>query len=154
MRAAIVGAREGGGSAVGFNISLPFEPIDTAQQDMSLTFDHFFTRKLAFARCSGAFVAMPGGMGTLDELFDILTLIQTGKLQPRPIALVGTEFWNGLLKWMRDQLASTGLISGEEIDSIGVFDDAQDVVAFIRAQLKEPRPTSPPFNPSRKAALS
>jgi len=152
MRAAIEGAREGGGSAVGFNISLPFEPLDTTLQDISLTFDHFFTRKLAFARCSDAFVAMPGGMGTLDELFDILTLVQTGKLQARPIVLVGTDFWRGLLRWMREQLATAGLISGEEVDSICVFDDAHDVVAFLTARLRHPRSTSPPFDPSEPAA--
>jgi uncharacterized protein (TIGR00730 family) len=154
MRAAIEGAREGGGPAVGFNISLPFEPLDVALQDISLTFDHFFTRKLAFARCSDAFVAMPGGMGTLDELFDILTLIQTQKLQPRPVVLVGEGFWHGLLHWMREQLAASGLISAEEVDSIGVFDDPQDVLAFLRNQLSWPRSMSSTFELSETTALS
>ncbi len=135
MRAAIEGARDGGGPTVGFNINLPFEPVDVSLQDVSLTFDHFFTRKLAFARCSDAFVAMPGGMGTLDELFDILTLIQTQKLQARPIVLVGKDFWQGLLQWMRERLVTCGLISGNEVDSIGVFDDAPEVIAFLTDQL-------------------
>lgn len=154
MRAAMAGAREGGGPSVGFNISLPFEPLDVALQDISLTFEHFFTRKLAFARCSDAFLAMPGGMGTLDELFDILTLIQTRKLQPRPVVLVGKDFWHGLLQWMREQLAPSGLISVEEVDSIGVFDDPQDVIAFLKDQLNRPRSVSSTFELSETTAPS
>lgn len=134
MRAAAQGARDAGGQAVGFNISLPFEPLDIGLQDVSLTFDNFFTRKLAFARCSHGFVAMPGGMGTLDELFDILTLIQTQKLNPRPIALVGSYFWTGLLDWMREQLVTRGLVSADEIDAIGVLDTAQQVLAFFQSE--------------------
>ena len=80
MRAALEGARAGGSPAVGFNINLPFEPLDIERHDISLTLEHFFTRKFAFCRCSDAFVVMPGGMGTLDELFEILTLMQTNKL--------------------------------------------------------------------------
>lgn len=154
MRAAIEGAHEAGGPTVGFNISLPFEPLDVALQDISLTFDHFFTRKLAFARCSDAFVAMPGGMGTLDELFDILTLIQTRKLKPRPVVLVGKDFWHGLLQWMREQLAPSGLIAAEEVDSIGVFDDPRDVVAFLRDQLNRPQPMSSTSELSETTALT
>jgi uncharacterized protein (TIGR00730 family) len=131
MRAALEGARAGGSPAIGFNISLPFEPPDIERQDISLTFEHFFTRKFAFCRCSSAFVVMPGGMGTLDELFEILTLIQTGKLEPRPIALVGSEFWHGLLQWLRTHPVSSGLIGPGEVESIGICDSADDVVSFI-----------------------
>lgn len=135
MRAALEGARTGGAPAVGFNINLPFEPLDIEKQDISLTFDHFFTRKFAFTHCSDAFVVMPGGMGTLDELFEILTLMQTQKLERRPIALVGSSFWRGLLQWLREELAASGLISIKEIDAIALCDDADEVVSFLVRQL-------------------
>lgn len=135
MRAALEGARAGGSPAVGFNINLPFEPLDTKQQDISLTFEHFFTRKFAFTRCSDAFVVMPGGMGTLDELFEILTLIQTRKLEPRPIALVGSSFWRGLLQWLREEPAASGLINVHEIDSIALCDTPDDVISFLVRQI-------------------
>ena len=135
MRAALEGARAGGSPAIGFNIKLPFEPLDIEHQDISLTFEHFFTRKFAFCRCSKAFVVMPGGMGTLDELFEILTLMQTGKLAPRPIALVGSAFWGGLLRWLRIHLVSSGLIEANEVDSIGLCDSADEVVAFLSERL-------------------
>lgn len=151
MRAAAEGAREGGGTAVGFNIRLPFEPPDLTLQHVSLTFDNFFTRKLAFARCSHAFITMPGGMGTLDELFDILTLIQTQKLQPRPVVLVGRTFWRGLLLWLREQPAAQGLISTRELDAIGVFDTAQEVISFFERELAG---ASAPFEQSATAAIA
>jgi len=135
MRAALEGARAAGAPAIGFNIKLPFEPLDVEQQDISLTFEHFFTRKFAFCRCSDAFVVMPGGMGTLDELFEILTLMQTGKLESRPVALVGSDFWCGLLQWLRTYPVSSSLIGAEEIDAIAVCDSAEDVVAFLAERL-------------------
>jgi uncharacterized protein (TIGR00730 family) len=135
MRAALEGARAGGSPAIGFNIKLPFEPLDTERQDISLTFQHFFTRKFAFCRCSDAFVAMPGGMGTLDELFEVLTLMQTQKLESRPVALVGSDYWRGLLQWLRAQPVSSGLIGAEEIDSIALCDSAEDVVSFLAERL-------------------
>ncbi|MGG1945541.1 TIGR00730 family Rossman fold protein [Trinickia sp. NRRL B-1857] len=137
MRAALEGARAGGSPAIGFNIKLPFEPLDVEHQDISLTFEHFFTRKFAFCRCSDAFVIMPGGMGTLDELFEILTLMQTGKLEARPVALVGSVFWGGLLQWLRTHPVSSGLIAVNEIDSIGICDNADEVVAFLSGQLSD-----------------
>lgn len=135
MRAALEGARAAGSPAVGFNIKLPFEPLDTEQQDISLTFENFFTRKFGFCRCSDAFVVMPGGMGTLDELFEILTLMQTGKLESRPVALVGSSFWSGLLQWLRSHPVSSGLIGADEVDSIAVCDSADDVVTFLVKRL-------------------
>lgn len=135
MRAALEGARAAGAPAIGFNIMLPFEPLDVEQQDISLTFEHFFTRKFAFSRCSDAFVVMPGGMGTLDELFEILTLMQTGKLESRPVALVGSHFWSGLLQWLRTNPVSSGLIGADEIDAIAVCDSADDVATFLAGRL-------------------
>lgn len=131
MRAATEGARAGGGCAVGFNISLPFEPPEIELQHISLTFDNFFTRKLAFARCSDAFVVMPGGMGTLDELFDILTLFQTQKIHSRPLVLIGTAFWSGLLTWLRETVAAQKYINATEPEEIAVFDNEQEAVDYI-----------------------
>lgn len=135
MCAALEGARAAGSPAIGFNIKLPFEPLDVTRQDISLMFEHFFTRKFGFSRCSDAFVVMPGGMGTLDELFEILTLMQTGKLESRPVALVVSDFWNGLLQWLRSHPVSSGLIGANEVDSIAICDSADDVVTFLAERL-------------------
>lgn len=131
MRAASEGAKRGNGSAIGFNILLPFEQPDYSLQETSLTFGHFFTRKLAFAKCSKAFIVLPGGMGTLDELFEMMTLIQTKKIEARPIILVDTKFWKGLFDWMHTELALEGYISEFELDSIALYDEADDVIAHI-----------------------
>lgn len=135
MRAATEGARAGGGHAVGFNISLPFEPPEIELQHVSLSFENFFTRKLAFARCSDAFVVMPGGMGTLDELFDILTLIQTRKIHHRPVVLFGAEFWIGLIAWLRETVADRQYILSAEADDIALFDDEEAAVVFLSGAL-------------------
>lgn len=138
MRAANEGARAGGTPTVGFNITLPFEPLDASQQDISLSFEHFSTRKLAFAKCSRAFIVLPGGMGTLDELFEMLTLMQTKKMAAVPVVLVGSRFWGGLLEWMREQLEDAGLISPGEVDAIQVLDEAEAVAAFIQSRIPAP----------------
>ncbi|HEU4776397.1 MAG TPA: TIGR00730 family Rossman fold protein, partial [Telluria sp.] len=114
MRAANEGASAGASLTAGFNIALPFEPLDDTYQDISLVFNNFITRKLAFAKCSRAFIVMPGGMGTLDELFEMLTLMQTRKMAKVPVILVGSQFWNGLLGWMRERLEQSGLINPGE----------------------------------------
>lgn len=131
MRAANEGARAAGGTAVGFNITLPFEEPDDTFQDISLTFEHLFTRKLAFAYCSHAFIVMPGGLGTLDELFEILALIKTRKLAPKPIILVGRTFWTGLFDWVRDDLLSLGLVHLEDLAPITILDNPIEVLEFI-----------------------
>lgn len=135
MRAANEGASAGASQTVGFNIALPFEPLDDTYQDISLVFDNFTTRKLAFAKCSAAFVVMPGGMGTLDELFEMLTLMQTRKMTKVPVVLVGTQFWQGLLGWMRERLEHAGLINPGELAEITVLDDADAVASHIGSQL-------------------
>jgi uncharacterized protein (TIGR00730 family) len=132
MRAANQGAKSGKTKTWGFNIVLPFEKSDMRFQDVSLEFENFCTRKLAFVKCSSAFILMPGGMGTLDELFEVLTLLQTGRIASTPVVLVGAEFWGGLLEWMRDKLAGGALIGKEELQQIKVFDDAQSVCAYIK----------------------
>lgn len=138
MRAANEGARICGGTAIGLNISLPFEEPDLSQQDISLTFNHLFTRKVGFAHCSQAFVILPGGLGTLDELFEILALVKTQKLPPRPIALVGRSFWSGLLDWLQDEPVQKGLISQSDLVFSGVFDTAPEVIDFVEGMLEAP----------------
>ena len=101
------GAQEGGGRSVGLNIELPFEQAPNPYQDIALTFHYFFTRKLMFVRYATAFVVFPGGFGTLDELFEALVLIQTHKIRDFPVVLIGAEFWDGLLDWMRDSSPSS-----------------------------------------------
>jgi uncharacterized protein (TIGR00730 family) len=131
MEAINRGAYEGKSPAVGLNIELPREQFGNAFQDVSLSFRHFFARKVAFVRFACAYVVMPGGYGTLDELGEALTLVQTGKVRRMPIILVGREFWQGLLDWFRDRLVAEGTISPEDLDLVQVIDDPQAVVDAI-----------------------
>jgi uncharacterized protein (TIGR00730 family) len=131
MEAANRGAFEGRSPSVGLNIELPFEQHGNAYQDISLRFRHFFARKVAFVKYAAAYVVMPGGFGTLDELTEALTLIQTGKGRRIPIVLVGSSFWSGLLGWMRDRLATDGMIAAKDLDLMTVADDSDTVVAAI-----------------------
>jgi uncharacterized protein (TIGR00730 family) len=137
MEAINRGAYEGKSPAVGLNIELPREQFGNAFQDVSLSFRHFFARKVAFVRFACAYVVMPGGYGTLDELGEALTLVQTGKVRRMPIILVGREFWQGLLDWFRDRLAAEGTISPEDLDLVQVIDDPQAVVDAIFAHYEQ-----------------
>ena len=131
MEAANRGAFEGRSPSVGLNIELPFEQHGNEYQDIALRFRHFFARKVAFVKYAAAYVVMPGGFGTLDELFEALTLIQTRKGRHIPIVLVGNGFWDGLLGWMRDTLAARGLIDAADIDLMKPVDDDDAVVDAI-----------------------
>ena len=131
MEAANKGAFEGKAPSVGLNIQLPHEQSGNPYQNVSLTFRHFFARKVAFAKYASAFVAVPGGFGTLDELCEMLTLIQTRMGRRIPIILVDAAFWQGLLDWMRAQLAGNGLISPGDIDLVQVIDEPSQVVEAI-----------------------
>ncbi len=131
MEAANRGAFYGKSAAVGLNIELPREQHGNSFQNVALYFKHFFARKYMFVKFACAYVVMPGGFGTLDELTEALTLVQTGKATKMPIILVGSEFWAGLLDWMRDQLITNQLISPEDIDLMQVIDDADQVVETI-----------------------
>lgn len=131
MEAANKGAYFGKSPSVGLNIQLPHEQSANPYQDISQTFQHFFARKVMFVKFAAAYVVMPGGFGTLDELFEALTLVQTGKIAHIPIVLVGKTFWGGLVDWVRSSLIAEGMISPEDIDLIRVIDKPEDVVEAI-----------------------
>src|SRR5262245_25680363 len=133
MEATNRGAFHGGGLAVGLNIDLPMEQPSGRYQHISLRFKHFFTRKAIFAKVATAFVVLPGGYGTLDELFEALTLVQTGKTRRMPIILVHEPYWRGLLTWMRERLAAEGMIDDADLDLVQVYDQPQQVVDAIFA---------------------
>src|SRR5881397_2289047 len=131
MEAANRGAKEGGGLSVGFNIQLPHEQHENPYLDIELTFHHFYARKTMFVKAAEGFVIFPGGFGTLDELFESLTLIQTGKVLHFPVVLFGSDYWKGLLDWIRDPLLAQGMISPEDLDLLEVTDDPARAVALI-----------------------
>jgi uncharacterized protein (TIGR00730 family) len=131
MQAANEGAFAGKSLSIGLNIQLPHEQHGNPFQDMGISFKYFFNRKLAFVRTSMALICMPGGFGTLDELTEALTLIQTGKTRKMPIVLVGKEFWSGLHDWMRDQLLKEKLISPGDIELMQIIEEPQAIVDAI-----------------------
>ena len=134
MEAGNKGAQRGGGVSVGLNIELPFEQKDNSyiDQGKNLEFDYFFVRKVMFVKYAQGFVAMPGGFGTLDELFEAITLIQTKKIAKFPIILVGTSFWAGLIDWIKDMmLHKNGNISAEDLDLFSIVDTPNEVVDVI-----------------------
>ncbi|HEY4375032.1 MAG TPA: TIGR00730 family Rossman fold protein [Burkholderiales bacterium] len=131
MEAANRGAYHGKSAAVGLNIELPREQHGNMFQDVALYFKHFFARKYMFVKFACAYVVMPGGFGTLDELTEALTLVQTGKASKMPIILVGSEFWAGMLDWMRDKLIDYKLIDPADMDLMQVLDSADEVVETI-----------------------
>lgn len=131
MEAANRGAFEGPSPSVGLNIQLPFEQEGNAYQDVEHTFQHFFARKVMFVKQSCAFVMMPGGFGTMDELMEVLTLVQTGKIRKVPIILVNSGFWKGLLDWVNGQLLADKLIGLDDPALMRVIDDPQQVVEAI-----------------------
>ncbi len=133
MEAANKGAFEGRSLSVGLNIELPHEQSGNDYQDLGHTFRHFFTRKVMFAKFASAYVVMPGGFGTLDELMEAVTLVQTRKTRRVPIILVQSSFWGGLLDWIRNTLAAERMIDPGDIDLIQLIDDPADVVAAIFA---------------------
>jgi uncharacterized protein (TIGR00730 family) len=132
MEAANKGARRAGVTSVGLNISLPVEQICNVYATKSITFDHFFTRKVMLVKYAVAFVIMPGGLGTLDELTEVLTLMQTHKIKPFPIVLFRSEFWKGFLDWLRGFVLSREYISEEDFDLLRVLDRPDEVVETIQ----------------------
>ncbi len=130
MEAGNKGANRGKGTSVGLNIELPFEQHDNPwiDSDKNLDFDYFFVRKVMFVKYSQGFVVMPGGFGTLDEFFEAITLIQTNKIGKFPIVLVGTDYWSGLLDWLKKTLVKEGKISPDDLDLFRLVDTAEDAV--------------------------
>jgi uncharacterized protein (TIGR00730 family) len=137
MEAANRGCQDAGGLSIGCNIELPHEQASNPYLDISIDFHYFFARKTMFVKYSDAFVIMPGGFGTLDELFEALTLIQTAKIRNFPVVLVGREYWSGLLNWIREVQLPAGAISPEDVDLLRITDDPAEVCQIIAAYVTE-----------------
>ncbi len=135
MEAANKGASEGGGVSIGVNISLPHEQEPNPYANFPLHFKYFFVRKVMFMKYSQAFICMPGGFGSMDELFESLTLIQTERIKPFPIILVGSDFWSGLVDWLKDTMHGSGNISREDLDLFTILDDADQVIEFVKEKV-------------------
>jgi len=132
MEAANRGCQEGGGMSVGCNIELPHEQEVNAYVDLRVEFRYFFARKTMFVKYADGFVILPGGFGTMDELFESLTLIQTGKIRHFPIILVGTAYFGGLIDWIRGRLLEDGMIDAKDLDLIALTDDPAEVVEIVK----------------------
>jgi uncharacterized protein (TIGR00730 family) len=139
MEAANRGAREGGGLSVGFNIVLPHEQGLNPYCDIAVTFKHFYARKTMFVKAAEGFLIFPGGFGTMDELFESLTLIQTGKIGTFPVVLVDTDYWDEMLDWVRDEMLADGLVSPGDLDLLMVTDDVEAAVRHIVEMVDERR---------------
>jgi uncharacterized protein (TIGR00730 family) len=131
MEAANRGAKEGGGLSVGFNIELPNEEVANPYLDIAYTFDHFYVRKVCFVKPAEGFVIFPGGFGTLDELYEALTLIQTGKVMNFPVVLFDRDYWEEMLAWIRAELLADGMISPNDVDLLYATDDAEEAVRIV-----------------------
>ncbi|MEM5789417.1 MAG: TIGR00730 family Rossman fold protein [Syntrophobacteraceae bacterium] len=132
MEAGNKGAREGGAKSVGLNIELPFEQTPNPFSNLRLDFQYFFVRKVMFIKYAQAYIGMPGGFGTMDEIFEALTLIQTRRIKPFPVILVGKEFWLGLIEWIRGTLICGKYISPDDLNYLTLLDDPDEVVYTIK----------------------
>jgi uncharacterized protein (TIGR00730 family) len=132
MEAANKGAAEAGGVSVGLNISLPFEQKPNPYANIQLQFHYFFVRKVMFVKYAMAYIIMPGGFGTLDELFEAVTLIQTHRIRPLPVFLMGSDYWGGLVDWIRARLLKEKFISPEDIEIFQVIDEPEEVVKAVK----------------------
>jgi uncharacterized protein (TIGR00730 family) len=150
MEAANRGAKRGKGLSIGLNIQLPEEQRVNRYQDESLHFKHFFARKVMFVKYAAGYVIMPGGFGTLDEFFESLTLIQTGKIRRFPVVLMGKSYWRGLLDWMTSEMIKEGTISRSDLDLFHVTDDPVHAANYI---IKSHRESIRPVDERRKIAL-
>lgn len=132
MEAANKGAAEAGGQSVGLNIRLPYEQKPNPYANIVLEYKYFFVRKVMFVKYAMAYVILPGGFGTMDELFEALTLIQTRRIKPFPVVLIGSEYWKGLMAWLRDVMLGTDKIEPADLDFIQVIDDPDEAVRHIK----------------------
>jgi uncharacterized protein (TIGR00730 family) len=135
MEAANKGALEGGGKSVGLNIDLPAEEPPNAYTNIRLNFRYFFVRKMMFIKYAVAYIIFPGGFGTLDELFEAITLIQTEKIKPFPLILVEKEYWQGLLNWIQDTPLKVQHISPDDLEIIQVIDDPHEIIRYIKRMI-------------------
>jgi uncharacterized protein (TIGR00730 family) len=152
MEAANRGAHEGGGVSVGFNIELPHEQQANPYLDVSLTFRHFYVRKTMFVKAAEGFVIFPGGFGTLDELFESLTLIQTGKVLHFPVVLFDSAYWDGMLTWVRERPLDEGMVSPQDVALLVVSDDPAETVAAVVAGYERRSNAQPPASPGKADA--
>ena len=132
MEAANKGAAEAGGTSAGLNIRLPFEQTPNPYANVKLEFNYFFIRKVMFIKYAAAYIAMPGGFGTLDELFEVITLVQTHRIKPLPIILVGSDHWSGMKAWVEDRLLTEKLMSEDDMDIFQVLDDPEEIVDAVK----------------------
>jgi len=132
MEAANKGAAEAGGKSVGMNIRLPFEQKPNTYANISIDYKYFFIRKVMFVKYAMAYIIMPGGFGTMDELFEALTLIQTRRIKSFPVILMGSEYWKGLVDWLKKTMARSGMILPEDLDFIEIIDDPDEAVRHIQ----------------------
>jgi uncharacterized protein (TIGR00730 family) len=135
MEAANKGAASAGGKSVGLNIQLPFEQKSNPYANIPLSFRYFFVRKVMFVKYAMAFIILPGGFGTMDELMESVTLIQTRRIRPFPVILVGTDYWKGLLKWVREVVLKEGKISSEDMDIFQIIDEPKEIIKAIRKKV-------------------
>ena len=132
MEAANKGAASAGGKSIGLNIRLPMEQVPNSYSNIKLEFRYFFIRKFMFIKYALAYIIMPGGFGTLDELFEAVTLIQTQRIKPFPVILVGSDYWDGLMDWIKNRLLEDQCISSEDLDILQILDDPNDIVKTIK----------------------
>jgi len=139
MEAANKGAREAGGISVGLNINLPFEQKLNPYVERGMNFRHFFVRKVMFVKYAQGFIVLPGGFGTLDEFFEAITLIQTRKTPRFPVILMGTEYWRGLIEWLKNYVLEPGYISPEDMNIFALTDDPKEAAGIIDNYFKQHR---------------
>jgi len=132
MEAANKGAAAAGGTSIGMNISLPFEQKPNDYANILVEFNYFFIRKVMFVKYAQAYIVLPGGFGTLDEMFEAVTLIQTQRIKPFPVILVGSDYWSGLKRWAETHLRDTGRISPGDLDILQIIDDPEEIVAAVK----------------------
>jgi uncharacterized protein (TIGR00730 family) len=150
MEAANRGCQDGGGLSIGCNIELPMEQGLNPYVDLGVEFRYFFARKVMFVKYADAFVIFPGGYGTLDELFEALTLIQTHKVQDFPVILMGTDYWTGMIDWIRGSLLAEAAINPEDVDLLRLTDDPTEAVAIIKAYQEKRRGAAAAVKPETK----
>ena len=149
MEAANKGAAEAGGKSVGLNIILPFEQKPNGFANIKLQFNYFFIRKVMFIKYAAAYIIMPGGFGTLDELFEAVTLIQTHRIKPFPLILVGSNYWKGLIRWIKDRLLEEKRISEEDMEILQIMDEPEEIVKKVEYMLNRPKGWPNPFGDGR-----